>query len=45
MNLIKDSNIEKFNYGLNKRKLNNNYHNNYEIDIVMRALNIVPEDP
>ena len=42
---MQKSEIERFNYGLNTRTLRNNFQLNFETDIILQALNIVPEDP
>ena len=45
MSNVESQELERTNYGLNKRILNNNYPMNYEIDVIMRALNVFPDDP
>ena len=41
---MQPADIERVNYGLNKRVLNTTLPMDYETDIILQALNLVPDD-
>lgn len=45
MTTMKLEDVDRFNYGLNKRVLSNSSNATFEYDSIMQALNFVPEDP
>ena len=42
---VKDNEADRLNYGLNKRILTHNSQVSFEIDILLQALSLVPDDP
>ncbi len=45
MTIMSVQDVDKENYGLNKRVLSNSTNGTFEFDSIMQALNFVPEDP
>lgn len=44
MKTVQDSDVERCNFGLNRRVLNNNYQLYFETDLMLQALSIQPDD-
>lgn len=44
MKQVQETDKDRVNYGLNKRILNKSTQVNYELDVILQALNIVPDD-